>query len=257
MVKDQVEHLACSTIWLKYRAGETILSTIWLKKNLPRFILLKEEDLPHTRKKIAASPISIEPKNRRSQIVRAAYCAIAEMGFEGLRMREIAARAGIDHSTLHYYFRSKESLIAGVMDYMVQELSLGRDTEMSDRQRSPREQLDAHFASLLRQAREHPEMFVVLAEIHARSARDSGIHSVMQSNERAWKKFIVGILRAGVRTGDFDPMLDTDIAADAVLALIRGLNLGYSLNLTRAERALGQLVKWLAGSPGALPRRPL
>lgn len=213
--------------------------------------------MPHARKKTEASPISIEPNNRRSQIVRAAYCAIAEMGFEGLRMREIAARAGIDHSTLHYYFRGKESLIAGVLDYIVQELYLGRDTETSDRQRSPREQLDAHFAALLRQGREHPEMFVVLAEIHARSARDSGIHSVMQSNERAWKKFILAILRAGVRTGDFDPMLDTDIAADAVLALIRGLNIGYSLNLTRAERALGQVVKWLACSAGASPRRPL
>lgn len=233
------------------------MSTIWLKKGPTRFILLREEHLPHTRKRTATSPISIESKNRRSQIVRAAYCAIAELGFEGLRMRGIAARAGVDHATLHYYFRGKESLIAGVMDYMVQELSLGRDTEMSGRQRSPREQLDAHFAALLRQGREHPEMFVVLAEIHARSPRDPGIHSVMQSNERAWKKFILGILRAGVRTGDFDPMLDTDIAADAVFALVRGLNLGYSLNLTRAERALGQLVNWLACSPGASPRRPL
>ena len=170
-------------------------------------------------------------------------------------MREIAARAGIDHSTLHYYFRGKESLIAGVMDYMVQELSLGRDTEVSGKQRSPREQLDAHFAALLRQGREHPEMFVVLAEIHARSARDPGIHAVMQNNERAWKKFILEILRAGVRTGDFDSTLNADIAADAVLALIRGLNLGYSLSLTGAERALGQLAEWLAGPPRPSLRR--
>lgn len=160
-------------------------------------------------------------------------------------MREIAARAGIDHSTLHYYFHGKEALIAGVMDYMVQELSLGRDSRLSNRQRSPREQLAAHFAALLRQAREHPEMFVVLAEIHARSIRDPEIRSVMQTNERAWKKFIVGILRAGVRCGDFDSALDIDIAATGVIALIRGLNFGHSGTLNGEERVLRQLVNWL------------
>lgn len=53
---------------------------------------------------------------------------------------------------------------------------------------------------------------------------------------RSPKKFILEILRAGVRTGDFDSTLNTDIAADAVLALIRGLNLGYSHSLCGAER---------------------
>lgn len=226
------------------------MSTTWLKNIRSYSILLREGNLASTRKKIAALPVSIEPKNRRSQIVRAAYLAIAEKGFEGLRMREIAGRAGIDHSTLHYYFPGKEALIAGVMDYMVQELSLGRDTGMPDRQLSPREQLAAHFAALLRQGREHPQMFVVLAEIHARSTRDPGIHSVIQSNERTWKKFILEILRAGVRSGDFDSTLDTDIASDAVLALIRGLNFGYSLSLAEAERALDQLAKWLTGPAG-------
>ena len=130
-----------------------------------------------------ASQASHQSKGRSKEIARAAYHAIAEKGFEGLRMREIAARAGLNHSTLHYYYAGKEALIAGVMAYMVEELSLGRDNAASE---SPREQLAAHFSALLHQAREHPEMFVVLAEIHGRSARDPGIRAVMSRNERAW-----------------------------------------------------------------------
>ena len=186
----------------------------------------------------------LQSGDRRMQIVRAAYCAIAEKGFEGLRMREIAARVGLNHSTLHYYFHGKEALIAGVMDYMVQELSLGRDNWSSTKELSPREQLAAHFATLVRQAREHPEMFVVLAEIHARSTRDPGIRAVMRAHERGWKRLIAGIVRAGVRCGDFRPMLDTDAVADIVIALIRGLNLGYSSS-TASERVLRQLLLWL------------
>jgi AcrR family transcriptional regulator len=160
-------------------------------------------------------------------------------------MREIAARAGLNHATLHYYFDGKEALIAGVMDYMVQELSLGRERALTGLQLSPREELDAHFAALLRQAREQPEMFVVLAEIHARAARDRGIRTVMRANERGWKKFIEEILRAGMGCGDFDPMLDVEVAAEAVVALIRGLNVESSAGLARAERALQQLTAWL------------
>jgi len=64
-------------------------------------------------KSIKPNP-SVKSNERRRAIVRAAYQTLAEKGFEGLRMREIAKRAGIDHSTLHYYFSGKEALIDGV-----------------------------------------------------------------------------------------------------------------------------------------------
>ncbi|MGH3813794.1 MAG: helix-turn-helix domain-containing protein [Pseudonocardiaceae bacterium] len=45
-------------------------------------------------------------------MVRAAFDVIAEKGFEGLRLREVAAQVGIDHSTLHYYFPTRQDLVA-------------------------------------------------------------------------------------------------------------------------------------------------
>jgi AcrR family transcriptional regulator len=196
---------------------------------------------------VADSRAVAKTKDKRRRIVQATYFAIAEKGFEGLRMREIAARAGLDHSTLHYYFAGKEALISGLMEYMVQELSLGREEARAGARLSPREELTSHFAALVRQAREQPETFVVLAEIHARATRDPGIRSVMSANERTWKKFIVGILRRGMGCGDFDPTLDAEVAAEAILALIRGLNVGSFAGLARSERALQQLTTWLMG----------
>jgi AcrR family transcriptional regulator len=192
-------------------------------------------------------PATAKTKEQRRKILQAAYLTIAEKGFEGLRMREIGARAGLNHSTLHYYFAGKEALISGVMDYMVKELSLGREATLGGVQLCPRDELTSHFAALVRQAREQPAMFVVLVEIHARSTRDPGIRSVMSANERTWKKFIVRILRRGMGCGDFDPNLDAEVAAEAILALIRGLNVGSSASLARAERALQQLTTWLTG----------
>src|SRR6266568_257435 len=60
---------------------------------------------------------------RRRSLVLAAYHLIAEGGFERLRTRDIAARAGVNIATLHYYFARKEDLIRGVVDHLLYEFS--------------------------------------------------------------------------------------------------------------------------------------
>src|SRR5262245_8460001 len=62
-------------------------------------------------------------KDRRKELILIAYDHIAKRGFEGLRVRDVAAEAGINNATLHYYFPTKEDLIRGVVDHMIQEFS--------------------------------------------------------------------------------------------------------------------------------------
>src|SRR5882757_6025799 len=90
-----------------------------------------------------AAPKTVE---RRREVIQAAYQTLAEKGFEGLRMREIAKRAGMNHATLHYYFAGKEALIDGVLDHIVQELSIGRGPGTENL--GPRQRLVAHFDEL-------------------------------------------------------------------------------------------------------------
>ncbi|MBV8097900.1 MAG: TetR/AcrR family transcriptional regulator, partial [Verrucomicrobia bacterium] len=97
---------------------------------------------------------SLKSAERRSEIVRAAYWTLAEKGFEGLRMRDIAKRAGIDHSTLHYYFAGKEALIDAIVDYIVLDLAVGRSPVAESEEVSPRLRLSAHFDALIRQLQE-------------------------------------------------------------------------------------------------------
>jgi len=182
---------------------------------------------------------------RRGEIVQAAYQTIAERGFEGLRMAEIAKRAGMNHATLHYYFAGKEALIDGVLDYIVQELSIGRDPSADTESMSPRHRLTAHFAQLLRQMHEQPEMFIVLTEINARSMRDSGVRSVVAKNDWGWKRFLLDILRDGIRKKEFNVGLDPELAADVIIALIRGLYITYAGRVDDMAHPLRQLFRWL------------
>ncbi len=55
-------------------------------------------------------------KQTEEKIFEAAKEVFAERGMDGARMQEIADRAGINKSLLHYYFRTKEKLFSAVFD---------------------------------------------------------------------------------------------------------------------------------------------
>src|SRR6201992_3510405 len=55
-----------------------------------------------------------EQGKRRLRLLESAFDVLAEVGFEGLRTRTVASRAGVNIATLHYYFPSKQELVEGV-----------------------------------------------------------------------------------------------------------------------------------------------
>jgi len=54
--------------------------------------------------------------NTEKKILDAAKTVFQQKGMDGARMQEIADKAGINKSLLHYYFRSKEKLFERVFD---------------------------------------------------------------------------------------------------------------------------------------------
>src|SRR6266480_2488830 len=76
------------------------------------------EDVENTTKRLASARTT-HGHERHHSLVLAAYDLIAEKGFEELRTRDVAMRAGVNIATLHYYFARKEDLIDGVVDYLL------------------------------------------------------------------------------------------------------------------------------------------
>ena len=54
-------------------------------------------------------------QNKEQTILEAAEAEFLEKGYDGAKMLSIARRAGVAHSMLHYYYRSKENLFQAVM----------------------------------------------------------------------------------------------------------------------------------------------
>jgi AcrR family transcriptional regulator len=64
---------------------------------------------------MARTPRRLEPEARREQIIEAAVCYFAEVGFGGTT-RDLAQRIGITQALLYRYFASKDDLVEAVYE---------------------------------------------------------------------------------------------------------------------------------------------
>lgn len=187
----------------------------------------------------AATP-DAEP--RRETLVQAAYRRLAEAGFEGLRTRDVAAEAGVNIATLHYYFPTKEALIRGVVAH-----AMGRFRTTFAPGSKPGEQLAAQLRGVRRLAATEPELFVVMGELALRSGRDPAIEAIFKATIDTWHSTLRTLVRHAQKEGFADSELDPDAVAALVIATLNGLFMVPVANTAaaRVDKALGQLESFL------------
>src|SRR5262245_37029371 len=182
-----------------------------------------------------ASEDQITPKggDRRHSLILAAFQSIAEHGFEGLRVREVAAQVGINSATLHHYFPTKEALIQAVAAYAIQRLVFTAHAPEG----TPRDLLRAHLTLLHQQMQQEPALFVVLTEIRLRAQRTSAIQRFAQERQANWHEQLMAILRAGVQQGQWPADLAAEEVASAIITFVEGASLGSASDPRRVEQA--------------------
>jgi AcrR family transcriptional regulator len=187
-------------------------------------------------------------EERRHALVRAAFGCIAERGFEGLRLRDVAAEVGIDHSTLHHYFASKQDLVAGVVDYATQQFwpTMPAKGRAIDR-------LNYHLTALGRMIRQQPALLTVIGELDLRARRDPAVRAIIDHHEEGWRIVLEEVLRSGAKEGVLVRDLDVGAGVELIIAAVKGVRQLPE----RAEDVLAQLNRLLtAGTPMELHRPP-
>lgn len=117
---------------------------------------------PESRKEIASPPPEGShtqgPKFQRrlTDILKAAAEVIAERGFEGASVREVAARGGIGLSGIYYYFKSKDEMLFAIQRNTFSALIEGL-REKLDGAANPQERLRIVVSNHLRYFFSHPQ----------------------------------------------------------------------------------------------------
>lgn len=166
---------------------------------------------------------AVHRDERRRSLVLAAYQLIAEKGFEHLRTRDVAARAGVNIATLHYYFAHKEDLIAGVVDHLLHEFrTLPVHPTEEATQHTPFGQIRAMFQATYDRFQAQPELFIVLSELVLRSLHDASLQPVLKRLDDGWHAYLRYLLMEGMRQGEFRADLDPERMATQLIVLIKG-----------------------------------
>lgn len=194
-----------------------------------------------------STPVTAE--RRRDALVTAAFSVIAECGFEGLRTREVARRAGVNVATLHYYLPTKDDLIAAVAVHLGERYRDEHAPPVPDAGSPTRTRLRQEFADAQHYRYERPELMRVFREFALRAERDPAARRALTPLYTAWTEGLRDALDAGLLEGTVRSDLAPEAGAAALVAFLWG---GGSLPLLDAatfRHACAEMERWLGVAP--------
>ncbi len=158
--------------------------------------------------------------DRRDEILAAAATVIGRIGFERMRLRDVASEAGVSIGLLQHYFETREQLgreafaaICGARATRFAEAAVGAGTAWGQIEQYLRYALAA--PNLVERSR-------VWVELCAVGSRDKGLRQQAARVLAAWRAPLLAAIETGAASGDFHPVVSPAAATDAILALVDG-----------------------------------
>jgi AcrR family transcriptional regulator len=193
----------------------------------------------------------------REAILNAACEVIAETGFEKIRMRMVAERAGVSTAALHYHFDTRENLFAAALHYSFG--STGADvyeTKGADDTATARlaRIIDASLPGTPSLRRE----WALWQELWCRAGRDMESRTLAVDLYKAHTSWIEETLEDGIARGEFQPC-DTAGHAQLINAVCDGFGVQLMIksavvSLDTAREAIWRVATEPLGVAGPFPR---
>ncbi len=153
----------------------------------------------------------------RERLLRAAAGAFAERGYDGTRVADIAAAAGVSNGALYAHFGSKAELLVAALRAHGRRLLA--DLLAADPDRSITEVL-LLVGRCLPRRRDARGYLVVEALVAAR--RDEDVAGPMRDYTGERADWLAGLVRVAQTGGELDPALSPDALAHFCLLLAMG-----------------------------------
>ena len=156
----------------------------------------------------------------REAILSAACEIIAEEGFEKIRMRMVAERAGVSTAALHYHFDNREKLFAEALRYSFEHT--GRDVYQTPAEiDSATKRLARIITASLPTTESLRREWAMYQELWCRANREPEARGVAIELNRAQQGWIEETLADGIASGEF-AKCDTLALAGLISSLCDG-----------------------------------
>jgi AcrR family transcriptional regulator len=162
----------------------------------------------------------VTPADTRERLLRAAADAFAERGFDGTRVADIAAAAGVSNGALYAHFGSKAELLLAALH--AHGPSVLAKLLAADPGRSITETLLIIGRGLTRRQGAGSNLTV---EALVAARRDEEVARLMRGDTAERTGCLAGLVRAAQEAGDIDPDLSPDALAHFCMLLAVGSSL--------------------------------
>jgi AcrR family transcriptional regulator len=159
---------------------------------------------------------------KAQRIVDAMRTCVGSRGATGATFDHVAREAGVSRGLLHYYFGTKERLLAEVVRRDC-DLRMQRMTATTASAGSADELLGALGTSLLEMMDESPEFFVILLELHTLAQQNAEIAAEVAELHRRVRAHLDGILSAARDQGAIRLDEDPEVVAEVLFSIADGL----------------------------------
>ena len=187
-------------------------------------------------------PSISEQVDRRLSLLQAAFEVIAERGFEGLRTRVVAEKAGVNVATLHYYFPSKMDLVTALAKFLGQQFATLHGPPPPTTGYAAWDRLRQEFSDVRYYRAECPGLTTVMIELGLRGHRDPAVRAVMEAMKPYWRLGLETMVRDGVDDGTFRKELNVGQVTTTIMAILSGASSYNEEELDDTEKAVEQ---WL------------
>lgn len=156
----------------------------------------------------------------RERLLEATLDLVAEKGYQGTTLTDIASAAGITRAGLSHHFRSKEEVVMAALDH--RNMRNARATHAINAQ-TP----DELFTAIVKMMELNtwvPHLIRAYTILGGEAAAESHpVHDWFTGHYRSIRRAIADTLRSGARTGLIRSDADVEAVAAQLVALMNGL----------------------------------
>ncbi|WLR51210.1 TetR/AcrR family transcriptional regulator [Bacillus tianshenii] len=192
------------------------------------------------------------PEERKRQILKAAFRAVADKGFGNVTLQMIADYAGVSKGVPNYYFENKEDVLAHLLEWMTEKI-YEKESANIGKVATAEAKLTAYLDTVFASPEENRQFYRVYLDFLAHAKTNERYRQINEQFYRNCWRLGEGIIQQGIKENIFE-VEDISDAAAAIRAMIDGCLIQWlmlnkdELHLTYKHICYSNLITYLQGT---------